>query len=307
MKKMKRLGEYDIDELDNNVRRARRARRLSVKSLAKRIKAPTCAMLYELERGQIGPLDNTGCVRPWVNALCVELGQDLAELFPRDICSIEREESVELLPEQLFGISSALSPGVDFETRRLVELLLAVVNGQHREILYRRFFKDETLEEVGKSFYINSNAVREKEAEALRRIRAWATRAHLKDLFFGNGIVLRDVIQAKERILREEKELTALEEEKAHLRNRTRKEMKLAKKYNEMSLDDLEALYDRNIEKSKQLICELKEYVDSETRRAPIRRQEAENFSRSMIRNVLVKNDDIYSCTMKTGAEPHGN
>ena len=231
---MKNTKAYtDLDELDNNVRRARLESGMTPKELAAalRIKREN---LYAIELGYVSAIGRDGSVKPIVFKLSENLGWSIAELFPREICSIENTLAIDILFEQQDGISRSESIENSFETKRLIKLMVSILKTErHKEVIYRIYWLDETYTEIATVMRVTRAWVSQLHIKLLNVMRYWAMRNEIYEHFeVGNFESLRKAAEARrtkrtERLLKAKTAILREAEEQKRIANEKRTAKKL--------------------------------------------------------------------------------
>ena len=173
---------------ESNITRYRLAAGVKVVELADKIGCHQ-SELSSLINGMSRPFYKKGEIKPHVKRLSAVLHASLAELFPRYICDIERndEKVGGLLRSQMEGIS--IGESRDEKTRETISAVkkaLAELPERNRDVIYKRFFLDMTFEEIADSYGVSRERIRQIQAKALRLLRHPRMSRELKQCFL-NG------------------------------------------------------------------------------------------------------------------------
>ena len=168
-------------EYENNINKFRVEENLTLRQLSI-IVGIRDNYLWRITQGYESPFylrkKNYGKVKPWATSLCEYFGVSLSDLFPFEVCPVEK--SSELLPSQIQEITTGKVNGTHkiFEKKLLtnaIEKTLSTLQPRENLILKMRFGigteKQKTLREVGYYFNVSKERIRELEKRALIKLR----------------------------------------------------------------------------------------------------------------------------------------
>jgi transcriptional regulator with XRE-family HTH domain len=159
-------------EYDNLIAEIRVEKGLSQKKLAEEI-GVAYATIANIENGIISPFIYSKkigySVKPWINKLSEILECDLADLFPRDICDIEKSNYTDEQIIDLFhnGSKNNNLAGIDVVINRL----FATLTPREVKILKEIFWEGRSLRDIGESEKVSAEMIRHVVSKALRKLR----------------------------------------------------------------------------------------------------------------------------------------
>ena len=128
--------------------------------------------ISSLNAGLISPIDRNGKPRPTAQRLMNFFGCSIADLFPRYVCDFSRKNT--LTDDQVAGILHGRVPTVeDADERMEIEHALSRLPARLRDVLVSRFFRGETLEEIGLRHGITREWCRQIERTALQKMKKY--------------------------------------------------------------------------------------------------------------------------------------
>lgn len=149
------------------------------------------AMLNDLVNMTYSPLDRNGKVRPFVDALCAELGVPFDELFSEDqTTSLKTNKSeMQLNAEQVYALAHRpeIPRLTDDGLGDIVSGLLGELTEREAKVLRMRFGfeggEPVTLAETGEIMGVGPERIRQIEAKALRKLRHPSRSKQLVDYY----------------------------------------------------------------------------------------------------------------------------
>ena len=167
-------------EYENNINKFRVEENLTLRQLST-IVGIQDTRLWSIAQGYESPFylrSKDGKVKPWATSLCEYFGVSLSDLFPFEVCPVEK--SSELLPSQIQEITTGKVNGTHkiLEKKILtnvIKRILCMLQPREELILKMRFgigtAGPKTYREIGYYFHVSRERIRQIEKRALNKLR----------------------------------------------------------------------------------------------------------------------------------------